>query len=73
MLFDILFVALGVYMLYQLLNAWLIVNEIKREIENEQNRLKREKIRRWKEKMNKSTKLLYQWIKPESEKNSTNG
>ena len=32
MLFDILFVALGVYILYQLLRAWFIVNEIKTSV-----------------------------------------
>jgi hypothetical protein len=32
MLFDILFVALGVYVLYQLLKAWLIVHEIKSSV-----------------------------------------
>jgi len=32
MLFDILFIALGVYVLYQLLRAWLIVNEIKSSV-----------------------------------------
>jgi hypothetical protein len=32
MLFDILFTALGVYVLYQLLKAWLIVHEIKSSV-----------------------------------------
>lgn len=32
MLFDILFVGLGVYVLYQLLRAWFIVNEIKSSV-----------------------------------------
>jgi hypothetical protein len=32
MLFDILIYALGVYVLYQLIRAWLIVNEIKSSV-----------------------------------------
>ena len=115
MLFDILFVALGVYVLYQLLKAWLIVNEIKSSVaetvsilqeqskfrmvsfeqveqnghsvvlcyDNENNFIaqgstKEEVIELARQRYPTQNLATYkteelQWIKPESEKNSTNG
>jgi hypothetical protein len=115
MLFDILFVALGVYILYQLLRAWFIVNEIKTSVNEavaiieEQSKFRMVSFERI-EQNGHSVVLCYdvdnnfiaqgatkeevielaqqrypnqnlatykteelQWIKPESEKNSTNG